>query len=810
MKLAPRKVTVEMTRPAREILSQYLHAGEELQTAGFGGTRYGSKAAPLDSLVITPHGLRKMGSLRLGSLVCNPDGTVAKVIGIYPQGVKPCYRITCDDGSTTRASADHLWNVRFTCFKLKAKRETGKWRVATTQQIMDRKKYSACQLPLTKPVKFTTGRRSVPPIDPYALGLLLGDGHFGIRRIDFSTADYHLIFGLECGLGIRFKTLDKQNYTTYNSALRAEIRKLGLDGSRSSTKFIPENYLYMSIEHRTALMQGLMDTDGYVDSRSHCAYTSVSVRLAQQVRFLAWSLGYKASLCKNPAGYRDKSGEMIHCQDAYTVHINGPNLTELFRLDRKKGRCRVRDREATRTIVSVEPDGECEMQCIAVDHPNSLYLTDDFIVTHNTHTGAHCIGYRRFMYKNTRALCLRTVQRAADLNMGEELKAAFFEPHGFPVGLRSRGEIQWLAGENRFIIPNNCMIQLGYCKRPNDWEQHLGLQWDDIWMEQAEQFPERVINRLKGSNRPNNPACKSRFLLTFNPGGIGSEWLERRVVNPKTRDRRTIFVKSTVRDCYATLERDPGYILQKLQTITDPVLRAQWLEGDWDAQSGLYFRLQSDHDETGPTIREVKVPYYADWYAGVDWGEGHGKFAVVYVAHWQESNRLGEVIGRHLHVGAEVYEGGLHLDQQAERALAKEKEIRRKYPFFHGVDQRMADPSTGKVIEAESTDQARSKASVWEAHGFDTYPAFRYSPTSGWCLIKYLMRKGILTIDPECFALIKEFRGAIRKEDSEDIDKNRCPNHALDALRYITGYLFDMDYSEEPDEETRFEMARYR
>jgi len=193
----------------------------------------------------------------------------------------------------------------------------------------------------------------------------------------------------------------------------------------------------------------------------------------------------------------------------------------------------------------------------------------------------------------------------------------------------------------------------------------------------------------------------------------------------------------------------------------------------------------------------------------VDWGEGHGKFAVVWVAHWEDSNKLGVVTGRHLHVGAEVYEGGLHLDQQAETALRKEKEMRRKFPFFHGVDARYADPSTGKVIEAESSDQTRSKASIWEAHGFDTYPAFRYSPTSGWSLIKYLMRKGILTIDPECMALIKEFRGAIRKEDSEAMSPN-SEDHALDALRYITGYLFDMDYSEEPDDEARFEMARWR
>lgn len=417
-----------------------------------------------------------------------------------------------------------------------------------------------------------------------------------------------------------------------------------------------------------------------------------------------------------------------------------------------------------------------------------------------TFLGSHCIGYRRIMYPGTRALALRTIQRASDLNMGEELKDAFFKSHGITVGSRNRGQVQWIESEKRFLFPNGSMIQLGYCRRPNDWEQHLGLQWDDIWFEQAEQFPEKVYSRLGGSNRPScDTKCLSRRLCTFNPGGMGQEWLERRIVNPQTRDRRVLWVESSVRNCLATLERDPGYILRSLMSITDPILRQQWLDGSWEAQAGIYFRLMPDMDGLPGTVQNIVPPYWADWYCGVDWGF-HKPFSCVWVARWEEK-------GKHrIHAVAEVYESGLDLDTQAERVLEKDKALKKQYPFFHGVEIRMADPSTATVMEKESEEQARSKASVWRDHGLDTYPSFRYSRTARWNLFRYLIRHRIMTVSPECGFLIREFKSALRKEGGEDIDQARSEDHALDALSYITGYLFGMDYTEQPVDQRREEL----
>ena len=408
-----------------------------------------------------------------------------------------------------------------------------------------------------------------------------------------------------------------------------------------------------------------------------------------------------------------------------------------------------------------------------------------------TYTGAHCLVYAALMYPNSKHLALRTVLSASDLNLGEEIKKGVLEPNGFPMGAVRGGSIQFDIKKNQFKFPNGSLIQLGFCSKPNDYEQHVGTQWDSIWLEQAEHFPERVYDDLGGSLRPSTGSkFQSRFLVTANPGGVGGEWIQRRLFNPDTRDRGTIWISSTIRKCVATLERDPGYILKNLQNIGDPVRRKQWLEGDWDAKAGSYFRLMPD------TVRQVPIPRWADWYGGVDWGRDK-PFAYLMIAHWHDILPTGQAGKRHIHIVKEVYQRYLEIDTQAEYANDAEQALRREYPAMHDLEIRYADPSTSKPIEGESTEQTRTIASVWAKHGFITYPSYRYSRVARWELIKYLIKRDILTIDPECRNLIREFRSAVYKRESEDLDQGRCDDHALDALAYVVCAVFGMEYVEE-------------
>jgi hypothetical protein len=418
-----------------------------------------------------------------------------------------------------------------------------------------------------------------------------------------------------------------------------------------------------------------------------------------------------------------------------------------------------------------------------------------------TFTGAHCIGYRRLMYPNTRALALRTIQRASDLNMGEELRTAFFEPNGFPVGLRRKGQIQFLVNEKRIVFPNGSMIQLGYCKSPEDALQHLGLQWEDIWIEQAEQFTEKIYDLLRGSNRPNNTNCDARTLLTFNPGGIGTPWLNRRIVNDRTRDRRVLFVRSDVRDCIATLVRDPSYIQRTLLSIADPVLREQWLGGNFDIFSNEYFHLVPETEQWPGTVQEIEPPRWAQWYCGVDWGHG-SPFACLWSAHWKDRD------GRnHLHICGEVYQSGLDQDQQAYKALEYERTLQIKFPSMHAPRVRLACWSTANRNATVSTNQSWSTLLAWNEYGFYCQAAPKLERVPGWQVLRRLMRNKVLTIDPACMALISEIKGAQREELGEDIDDKKCPDHALDALRNKICYLFGLNYRAEPEEDKRWDKS---
>jgi hypothetical protein len=421
-----------------------------------------------------------------------------------------------------------------------------------------------------------------------------------------------------------------------------------------------------------------------------------------------------------------------------------------------------------------------------------------------TWTGAFAFGLLCMLFPGVKCLALRRVVSAAELNMGDELRAAFFAQLGIVCdSKRSTGGVQYLSRSQpgpRFVFPNGSVIQLGYCNKPGDWEIYLGPQWDAIWFEQAEQFTEKAFDLLGGSNRPNNPAFSSKMLLTFNPGGLGAPWVQRRIVSDKTRDRRTLFFPASVQNSLATLERDPGYVMRSLRGITDPILREQWWLGNWDILSGVYFRMVPEREDRMGTVQEtarVGMPYYADWHCGVDWGYDD-PWCCLWFASWGETTGEDEPEKRHIHVVDEVYQTGLDFDQQTWMALQRDKALKEEFRYMHDVGLlRLADASTAypnPMVRAGS-DQSRSVADVWRSYGFNTYPSNRgVGRVAGWNQIRLLLRHGILTIDPRCVNLIREMKGAVRSADNEDISK-QCPDHALDSLRYVTTYLFPVTFT---------------
>ncbi|MBK5219047.1 MAG: PhoH family protein [Thermoleophilia bacterium] len=361
------------------------------------------RAQPLSSAVLTPTGFRPIGSLRVGDLVVGSNGLPTPVLGVYPQGRKEVFRVQTQDGASTLCCGEHLWQV----FTAADRRRSRPGRVIETREMIGRLRSAhrhRFELPLLEaPVEFPP---SEVPLDPYALGLLLGDGCLtGTTTPSFSTEDRELAAALEGALdGIELQPKSDVDYVLRHTAghrggvivanpLTAALRELGLIGTRSATKFVPDSYLHNESAIRLAVLQGLLDSDGGPVAQHgrtcRIQYTTCSERLCGNVSFLVRSLGGIAYSRRRAAAGRPPGrvrGRLVHHRsDAFVMDIRLPGGLEPFRLERKRARYR-RDGggRPMRFVHAIEPAGEAETVCIQVAAADSLYVTDDFLVTHNT------------------------------------------------------------------------------------------------------------------------------------------------------------------------------------------------------------------------------------------------------------------------------------------------------------------------------------------------------------------------------------------------------------------------------------------
>jgi phosphate starvation-inducible PhoH-like protein len=382
-----------------EKVSQALERGQ-IEVAPLAFMR--GRAQPVDQPVLTPWGWQEIGTLRVGDLVTGSDGRPTPVLGVYPQGRRPVFRVRTQDGASTLCCAEHLWTVR-----TPDDRRRGTDRVLRTDEMLGRLRthhQHRFELPvITAPAEFET--RDVP-LDPYALGLLLGDGCLTTRTTpSFTTADPELAAALEAAVpGIELRRRSTVDYVLRHvdghrggvivaNPVTTVLRELGLAGTRSSTKFVPDAYLHNSADVRLAVLQGLLDSDGGpVTQRGRTCriqYTTCSPRLRDDVVFLVRSLGGVAYWRRRPAAGRHpgraRGRDVHHRSDAFILDIRLPSGVEPFRLTRKCDAYREHGGgRPMRFITAIEPAGDAETVCIQVAAADSLYVTDDFLVTHNT------------------------------------------------------------------------------------------------------------------------------------------------------------------------------------------------------------------------------------------------------------------------------------------------------------------------------------------------------------------------------------------------------------------------------------------
>lgn len=353
-----------------------------------------NKAQPLHCKIKVPNGWTAMGAIRIGDTVCTPDGKTALVVGVYPQGMRDVYRVTFEDGRTTECSADHLWRVYSYGWR------RNPWRVMSLREVMEHKNKRGLFIPLPSSVY---GEEKNLPLDPYILGLLLGDGGFSQLNggVTFSCHNEETLKRLQQGLQWGYTLIasskgGKGDYIithknnkgsgrkgVYSNLYKKVLKDLGLLGCNSYTKFIPEIYKEASMEQRLELLRGLMDTDGWGQSGAE-GFSSSSHKLALDVQYLIRSLGGLCSITPKRTFYIYK-GVKREGKTSFSCQIRH-ETPEIFFKDLAKREQARRSRQIIlkNKIKSIKYLGKMECQCIRIDHSDHLYITDNFVVTHNT------------------------------------------------------------------------------------------------------------------------------------------------------------------------------------------------------------------------------------------------------------------------------------------------------------------------------------------------------------------------------------------------------------------------------------------
>lgn len=499
----------------------------------------GSRGGPLlvDTRVVTPFGYRRIGDLKSGDIISGTDGGMQRVVYRKDHGMLPAYKLKFVDGSEVIASYDHLWNVRKTCYVSKKRKLNNlslqdDFRVWTTQMIVEHLtkvkngeiKNSRLIIPLCEPIKFTRSwgnRHYKPTTSPYIIGALLGDGCItecvknGSYDALLSSADKEIVEEFEKSGFDMSNYAQKENnaakdYRITNASLRNDLEGLKLYNHNAFSKFVPNVYKWGTVDTRIAIVQGLMDTDGTIDKRGHCSFSTVSKQLAEDMKFLINSLGGLATISKCENHYV-KDGKRIEASDYYDVYIRINDSHRLFRLTRKKALCTEYNggvSELGRHIVDFEYVGEKECCCIAVNNTNSLFMVEDFIVTHNSKSfSALMETLKDIRNSDFHGLILRKEKNDLDSLISDSYKVY----SQFGIYNKSQNDMTW-------NFQNGGWLKFSYYAGAyQDFKDRFqGRQYAYIAIDEGTQIEYKKFKYLLTNNR-NASHIRNRFWITCNP-----------------------------------------------------------------------------------------------------------------------------------------------------------------------------------------------------------------------------------------------------------------------------------------------------
>ena len=349
------------------------------------------KAVSLLTPILTPNGWRKFGDLRPGDYVFHPSGKPTMVTKTHPIDRWDTWEVELSDGTIETFTGEHLFTVEEFVGGPKRKRRTLDVRTMAHEGLVFERPLTKGS---TKATKAGVGKFALPetdplefperdlPVDPWVLGYWLGDGTTGHGEATADVDDIPHVrerlraAGYDIG-GVWKKKEGGRGRKFSILGLIGDLRKAGV----LNEKHIPDTYLYASVEQRRSLIQGLMDSDGYVDKKGSAEYCQVRKQIADGMAFLLRSMGVKVNVRESEARlYGRVTGPRYRLTFKPYRHQN------LVTLPRRAERVQEQRRKPIpRVIKDVRQVAPVDARCISVAAEDGLYLVGEtMVVTHNS------------------------------------------------------------------------------------------------------------------------------------------------------------------------------------------------------------------------------------------------------------------------------------------------------------------------------------------------------------------------------------------------------------------------------------------
>lgn len=326
------------------------------------------KANPISEPILTPYGWTTMGKIKVGDKVIGSDGKEQFILGVYPQGLRPIYYVQFTDGTNSYCDEEHLWSVN-TIEMRSSKKTKNSYKVLKTKELAKNIKVGSkynYKLPIVKPVHFEY--RNVN-IDPYLMGVLLSDKVSKTNYEEIKLKDNGVIENIKSFYGDEIINTKTKKILKLSKKIKNDLSSYGLIEGNS---YIPSDYLYNSLEIRIELLRGLMDACGKIKKSGKINIKTTSEELSNDIYELVLSLGGSVKF-KISDGY------------SFKLKISLPNDIKPFNTLKKTSKyLKVKKPEIKKYIKSIDYSHDEEAVCIKVSNPDELYVTRDYILTHNT------------------------------------------------------------------------------------------------------------------------------------------------------------------------------------------------------------------------------------------------------------------------------------------------------------------------------------------------------------------------------------------------------------------------------------------